>query len=231
MICLPYAGGSSMAYFKWIEKLKDICEVIVVDYLGHGSKTNQACANTYVEMLDDVYREIIEKVKDKEFVIFGHSMGAYVAFSLCEMLAKSSRKLPISIILSSANAPDHIRKISFISELSGRVDWDIIERLGGTPKEILSNKKYREYFEPLFFNDFKILESITITSSSIRIPFYVIWGNSDLIVTRPGVNEWNKLSYCQIEFKEFKGGHFYCFDENNHEFWNYLRNILCKIER
>lgn len=226
MICLPYAGGSSIAFFKWIKKLKDICEVIVIDYPGHGSKVEQAFANTYYEMLDDVYLEVVEKVKDKEFVIFGHSMGAYVAFDLCKMLVNNFQQLPRSIILSGANAPGYRRKQSFISKRNGRVDWDNIEKLGGTPKEILSNQKYREYFEPIFFSDFKILDSIPDTSAPIRIPIYIVWGNSDSLVTSLGINGWNKLTYCKAEFKEFIGGHFYCFDEDNHAFWTYLRDIL-----
>ena len=231
MVCLPYAGGSSIIYYRWIEQLKDVCEIIPVDYPGHGKKVTQAFATSYYEMLLDIYEDIIEKVKDKEFVIFGHSMGAYVAFDLCKIFIRNFQTIPEFIILSSANDPGHRIKLSYATQKGDELDWKSIANLGGTPKEILLNEEYRKYFEPIFLNDFRILDSISEVSSPIQVSIYVCWGDHDPIITESGVFGWKELSGCNVEMKKFVGGHFYCFEENSHTFIDYLKNILCEVKR
>lgn len=103
-VILYLHGGS---YVGKIEKyhwnfLKDIIEdtnatIIIPDYPLTPEKT-------YIDvfkMMEPLYKEIIENIKDKEFILMGDSAGAGMALALYQRNGKLNRRLPDKTILIS----------------------------------------------------------------------------------------------------------------------------------
>ena len=103
-VILYLHGGS---YVGKIEKyhwnfFKDIIEdtnatIIIPDYPLTPEKT-------YIDvfkMMEPLYKEIIENIKDKEFILMGDSAGAGMALALYQRNGKLNRRLPDKTILIS----------------------------------------------------------------------------------------------------------------------------------
>ena len=91
LFCFPHAGGSASIYLKWNNVLGDNLEleIIPLEYKGHGFRMDEDFYVDFNEMVEDMLSYTLNKLNpDESFMLFGHSMGAYVAFKIANLLRK-----------------------------------------------------------------------------------------------------------------------------------------------
>src|SRR5947208_15726994 len=79
LFCLPFAGGGASAYHTWPEGLPGDVEVCAVQPPGREGRFREpafARLRPLVTALTDALRPHL----DRPFAVFGHSLGALVAF-------------------------------------------------------------------------------------------------------------------------------------------------------
>src|SRR5689334_11040487 len=81
LFCLPYAGGSGTVFHKLAQSFGDDVEVHSMQPPGRGFRMREPA---FAELAGLIYglREAIEPRLDRPYALFGHSMGALVAFEL-----------------------------------------------------------------------------------------------------------------------------------------------------
>ena len=52
----------------------------------------------FEQAIDDLFEQIIMIVNHSEYVLFGHSMGALIAYELCNKLIDNGKKKPKHLI-------------------------------------------------------------------------------------------------------------------------------------
>lgn len=82
LICFPFAGGSSMAFNRWKQYLDSHYELLPIDYPGHGAKGQEPFANDFEKLIDSIYGEIKDTIFKSNYILFGHSMGAWIAYEI-----------------------------------------------------------------------------------------------------------------------------------------------------
>src|SRR5882672_2866352 len=81
LFCFPFAGGMAMAYRSWANKLAPHVEVSAVELPGRGYRFREELfrsLETAVPVLTDAVRGALD---GRPFALFGHSMGASLAFA------------------------------------------------------------------------------------------------------------------------------------------------------
>lgn len=102
--------------------------------------------------------ELIKLSKGNEkYAIFGHSMGAYIAYELYYKLKNSQTEAPEHLFLSGINPP-MLRKSIKISHLDNDTFLEQVVELGGIPSDLLKHKDVLNFFLPILRNDFRIVE-------------------------------------------------------------------------
>lgn len=164
---------------------------------------------------------------DRPYVILGHSLGSMIAFELVNQLSLSQYKLPDIFIASGSKSPDverttrsvhHLPKTEFIAEL---------ERLNGTPKEVLENEELVSLFLPLLRADFRISEKYLYTGScKFPCKLHVLGGKEDVDVPFESLERWKRFFSKDASIHAFNGGHFF-IDTHKKEVVSLIRSILC----
>src|SRR4051812_533170 len=109
IFCLPYAGGSAVIYKEWIPFFPADLKMTGIEYAGHGNRSNQPLYKDVEEAITDVYNIILKQISDGlPYAIFGHSMGAMLAFEVVKKLRTNNQQLPVHIFFSGRGAP-HIK--------------------------------------------------------------------------------------------------------------------------
>src|SRR3954468_24607862 len=127
LYCFPHSGGSAGEYVRWSDWLPGI-EVWGVQLPGRGPRGAEAC---YLRV-DARVKAMVDSVDFRPpFALFGHSLGAVVAFETARALRDRGGPRPEALILSAYHAP-HLP--SAPPEGDRRPDeqlWPIVERQFG----------------------------------------------------------------------------------------------------
>ena len=82
LFCLPYAGGSEVAYYKWKKYLHPSIELIPIELKGRGKRFNEIFYESLEEAVDDIFENIKDKIINNDYAIYGHSMGSLLSYEL-----------------------------------------------------------------------------------------------------------------------------------------------------
>src|SRR5258708_10641426 len=79
LFCLPYAGGGASIFRLWPAGLPSGVEVCAIQLPGREARLKEAPFN-HVRPLTLALTPVLEPFLDRPFALFGHSIGALVAF-------------------------------------------------------------------------------------------------------------------------------------------------------
>lgn len=226
LFCLPYAGGSEVIYYKWKKYLNPSIQLESIELKGRGKRYGEIFYETLDEAVEDILRNIKDKIMDDDYAIYGHSMGSLLAYELYYKIKEQKLKNPRHIFFSGYKAPSIIRKKENIYTLP---DYDFMKKvieLGGTPEELVKNKELLEIFLPVIRSDFKILENYNYKEreDKIECDVSILNGKQDSINLEE-ILAWKKHVDKGFKVYNFEGDHF--FINNNVE--NIINTINCTL--
>lgn len=222
LYCLPHAGGSSSAYRAWAGRLGAGIEVVPVQLPGRGTRFAEGLATTAEEIADGLSAAIAER-DDREWSLFGHSMGALLAYEVAHRMSASGRP-PAHLVVSGMTAPPLAarRERRPVRELSDSELTRRIGELGATPDDVLKSTEMMELLLPVFRADYQVCDSYRFTSRPpLRVPVTVLGGAADPGAPVTGLAAWRDLTSAGYEMRLFPGGHFYL----NHRLDEVLRVV------
>lgn len=213
LFIIPHAGGMVNSYSFLCEYFKDEFQVCLIELAGHGGRYNEKLYSDFKEATNDVYMQIKSKLNDGEnYAIMGHSMGAWLTYEVYYLLRQLGDRLPVQLCFSGAKAPTD--KEPVLQEKSKHELIQVLHEQGGTPKEILENKDFIDFFLPILKSDYEMIGKYKAEIPSERIipRITVFCANADDKFTPRDIDSWKTLSNkCSIYY--FEGGHFYIYQK------------------
>ncbi|WP_432403803.1 thioesterase II family protein [Wukongibacter sp. M2B1] len=227
VFCLPYAGGSAkLIYGKW-QRLEDPnIEIIPVEFPGRGSLLMDKCYETIDEAIDGTLRIIRDSIKNCEYGIWGHSMGAIIAYELGNRINELELKKPKNIIVTGKK-PLHLKDDEEpIHELPDDEFIKEVIELNGTQKGVFENEELKKLFLPVLRNDFKLVHEYKYKKplNEFDIPLTVITGNKDNI-RDVELFRWNDLTSSKCKIIILEGDHFF-INDNVENMWEIIKNTI-----
>lgn len=201
LICFPHSGASSMTYYSWRAALADHYEVCIVDPPGRVGRPDESPATTMAELLSWIEPRI-ESMLQGRYVLYGHSLGALVAFEVARRLPPGAAA-PALLVVSGRNGPavppaaTQIHKLPD-SELVGAVD-----RMDRSMPALSDNAELAGLFLPILRADLQIAETYQYRDGRpLSCPILSIQGNEDPLVTTTGVATWaaQTTSRCTVHW-------------------------------
>src|SRR5262245_9466652 len=111
--CLPCAGAAASIYRAWRESAPPRLEIVPVELPGRGRRFREAAFTEVAPLLAELAPQIERDAGERPTAVFGHSMGAVIAFELARALGPRVRRL----FVSGSSAP-HLRIVKERSSLS-----------------------------------------------------------------------------------------------------------------
>ncbi|WP_026426066.1 thioesterase II family protein [Actinokineospora inagensis] len=211
LLCLPHAGGSASYFFPVSRALAPAIEVISVQYPGRQDRRQEPCVETVTELATRVADEL-PPLLDKPLTLFGHSMGASVAYELALVLEERGTEVH-GVIASGRRAPSALRDERFhLLDDDGLIAE--IKRLNGTESELLDDDEILRMVLPSIRSDYKAAETYRRTDGRrTRTPILALTGDADPKATLAEVDQWADHTSGGYQREVYPGGHFYL---NNH---------------
>src|SRR4051812_46136283 len=103
LVVLPHAGGGPAVYREWVDHLPAGVEPVAVQRPGRALRWKEP-AFRRIEPLLAALRPELEPLLDRPVVLFGHSLGALIAFELARAWAAAGRPVG-GLVVAGAAAP------------------------------------------------------------------------------------------------------------------------------
>jgi medium-chain acyl-[acyl-carrier-protein] hydrolase len=212
LFCLPYAGGGASIYREWGRELPEQIEVWMVHLPGRENRLTDPAVSDLKQLAVDAAIGL-QPFLSKPYALFGHSMGALVAFELTRRLRRQGRSTPACLAVSAAPGP-HVAKVDNpIHDLPLPAFLRELRNLNGTPTEVFANSELLELMLPMLRADFCAVESYRYQPEhALDCPILTFGGDSDAEVSHAELEAWRKQTTGTFSLRIFPGNHFYLHD-------------------
>lgn len=208
LVCLPYAGGVAAGYRRWQRGLGGRIEVVPIDYPGRGSRAGERAIVDSAAIVADIAARVAD-LGAANTVLFGHSMGGWVAFEVAHRLEQAGQR-PAGLIVSGAPAPAYLAKRPIKGALTDAQLREMVLDWGGTPAELLDDPAI---VGPLYAHlraDLATIDSL-VPSVDVKIeaPMTAYAGRADTTAPSREVAGWARNAQDWRGISVVPGGHFF----------------------
>ncbi|PZG12889.1 thioesterase [Micromonospora craterilacus] len=208
LVCFPHATGSAPFYRSWAVELPDGIELLAVQYPGRLDRIGEPPV-TSMDVLADMVAEVLAPRRDLPVALFGHSMGAAVAYEVARRLERRHDGPLAHLFVSGRPAPRHHRPGS--KHLGPDDDlWAELRRLNGTDPAALDNPQLRAALLPTLRADYRLIESYRpVEGELLATPISALVGDVDTEAAVDEVAAWAEYTRAAFDLTVFDGDHFY----------------------
>jgi pyochelin biosynthesis protein PchC len=213
LVCFPHAGGSASFYLPVARALAPAVDVLAVQYPGRQDRRAEPCIEDIPSLAGHVTRALAGSL-DRPLALFGHSMGALIAFEVARRLQRDHPSQPAHLFVSGRRAPTRYREETYHLLDDDGIIAEIRSR-GGTDARLLANRETRDMVLPAIRGDYRAVGSYCyVAGGPLRCPVTALVGDRDRQASPEEVMDWEKQApKGGFDFKLFPGGHFYLVSE------------------
>lgn len=224
LFCLPFAGGNTYSYQKYIEKAPSFLNIIPLEYPGRGVRAKEPLTSDIDFLVNDLYNQIYTLADQTDYALYGHSMGGLISYLLARKLIENNHKQPLHLFITGTPAPSALSRSAKKRHLLPMAEFiQELKDLDGMPDEILLNDEVLSYIEPILRTDFKTCETYLYKENTpLSIPFTVITGTGENIEMAE-ISLWQKETRCAVDFRQIPGKHFFIF-----KYPGFIVDMMCK---
>jgi surfactin synthase thioesterase subunit len=197
----------------------DDIEVSTFELPGRGRRIGAPLLDACDPMVDDLLLQVRPLLREP-YALFGHSMGALLAYLVAQRVRREGLPLPSSLIVSGGPAPSRITSRGW--HLLPRPEFlRVLSGLGGCPPAILAEPELMDLYEPVLRADFTAMATYCHKPAEpFGFPITSLVGTEDH-VSEDEARDWQQETAQRLRLHRFPGDHFFIFRH-----WPQIRQIV-----
>ena len=209
LLCFAAAGTGPAAFARWFRKLPESVEVLAVQFPGRGSRVREPLYRHMHELADVLATQIKDQLGD-QVVIFGHSLGALIAFEFVRSLERLGGRGPDRLIVASSRAPHQPvgKTPSYMLD-----DEALVQRLSdgnAVPPTVLARPSLMQLFMPVWRADSELGEKYRCSENDrVSCPITAMVGEHDQETTADQMQSWERHTESDFQLHTLSGDHFF----------------------
>ncbi|MGF3025435.1 thioesterase II family protein [Methylobacterium aquaticum] len=213
LFCIPYSGASAAVYARWSFLVPDAIAIHPVELPGRGTRADEPFAADPHHLAEALAKELadLHRLADPAvpYALFGHSLGALVAYELAHALIRRGAAPPRLLVASGTSAPAMRDDRAWRRPRSDTELIADLRAMGGTPEEVIASPELMEMVLPVLRADFLMCGAYAFRPRPpLPCPIRVLGGEQDDV---PGeaLEGWRRETATGFGLSLFPGGHFF----------------------
>lgn len=210
LVCFPHAGGSAPFFLPVAAALSPAVDVVAIQYPGRQDRRAEPPIDDMAVLADRVHA-ILRRQPELPVTLFGHSLGAILAFEVTRRLEADGHG-PVRMFASGRRGPATYRD----ENIHLRDDAGImaeLRKMNGTASSLLGDDELMRAALPALRADYKAAETYSCPPGiTVDCPISVLTGESDPKTSIEEAEAWAGHTTGSFDFHVFGGGHFFLTD-------------------
>jgi len=210
-----------MTVFRpWVGFLPDHVELWAAHLPGRGERAEEPLLRRIGPIVQEI-AYALSTYSEKPFALFGHSLGAAIAFEAARELRRKYNVQPAHLLVSGCQAPHCLDVGPSTHDMPEGEFIEKLRALNGTPKALLENPRMMEIVLPIVRADIEVLQTYRyVPGLPLDCPITAIGGFRDKLVSLTSVVAWRHQTTSRSVAYALPGDHF---------FINSAQSLLLKV--
>jgi medium-chain acyl-[acyl-carrier-protein] hydrolase len=209
LFCFPYGGGGARIYDCWTRHLPETFDVLTAQLPGREARITDLPPDSLQELASRLVRETGAYLTGR-LVLFGHSMGALLAFEFSRELRRLFGYGPACLVVSGMRAPHLLTAHRTSRALSDTGLRDLIIQTGRVTPDIAADDELWEIVLPTIRSDIRICEKYRLAPGPpLDCPLIAYGSYRDDGIDARLLGAWREQTTGPFEYRMFDGDHFF----------------------
>ena len=228
LLLFPYAGGSANAFVSHLAGVGADIGLCGIELPGRGFRFKDAVDWSIVDIAAQI-AEQVDSTVEPPFALFGHSMGALIAYEVARCLERGPGPQPVALFASSCRAPDQADRDEDLRYLTQSVFLEKVAALGGMPLDASFDTELGKLFGPIIRADFERVWAYgRRPRRPLCCPLIALGGRHDDLVPIDDLDAWSAITSGPFRRTLFDGNHFY-LDDNQDAVRSLVADVLSPV--
>ncbi|MGV9316750.1 thioesterase II family protein [Streptomyces sp. NPDC003691] len=228
LFCLHHAGGGASVFRDWQRALGPSVAVLPVQLPGRERRVREPRFTEMTALVEEL-DEHLDPYLRTPYVLYGHSMGALVAWHLSVFRAAAGRRLPEALLAGACNPP-HVPPVSAGTRDMSRqrlLRW--LLDAGGISEALLQYPDWVDAAVSVLRDDLDLCNSHRPPGPDgpgpLPFPVHTFAGTADPLIDAAAMAGWARHGAAPGVRHTVPGGHLFLRDSPDHLF-GLLRSVL-----
>ncbi|SNX58046.1 surfactin synthase thioesterase subunit [Streptomyces sp. TLI_55] len=223
---LHYAGSGASIYRDWPPLIPADVSTQAIQLPGRQERLGEPMFTDVGPLVETLADCVTAELDGRPYAVFGHCMGALLAYRLTVELAERGEQPPV-LLGASAWAPQGFRTPApeqLRVPQSELVEW--ARGLGSLPEAILNDTEALGLMMPAMRADLEVCASYHDDAAEVPCPIVTYSADKDPLVDPEAMDSWVPRTTSYLGNRLFRGGHFFLHEETTTITADFVRLLL-----
>ena len=206
LLCFPPAAGGASLFRHWPAQLPHV-QLCAIQLPGHESRIQEPPAVCMDMLVEQIARDIRPLLR-KPFSLYGHSMGALLAFEVAHRIRTTTGHNPAHLFVSAARPPQAPQLIHRLHDLPDEAFLREVHRYGLLSQNVMQCAELMLFLTPLLRGDLRLCDAYRyVHRPPLACPITAIGCLNDAWVPVGELSAWQGHTTDRFERVIIEGGH------------------------
>ncbi|PAN02623.1 hypothetical protein CJI59_04770 [Streptomyces sp. Alain-F2R5] len=215
--CLAHAGAGVASYRRWPAAVGPAVDVVALPLPGRDSRRRESRVTDRAGLLADLLPTLLKAAGEGPYALYGHSLGALVAYTLTRALDDAGAPAPLFLALGACLPPHVATALVGAADLPDEELLPLLGDLGSLPQGVTASPGglWRRSVLPVLRDDLRLARSLReaaldpTAGGPVRCPVLVFAGSDDPLAAPDSVQHWQQWASGPIVRHTVAGDHFF----------------------